>query len=342
MDIGSILLAILAIGVLIIFHEAGHFWAAKWSGMSVSTFSVGFGPPIAKFERGGTQYQIGLLPLGGYVQIDGMSPEDGTDPDAPGSYQNKAFHKKFATILAGPVANYVLAFFLVAMALMAFRSTSLPPIRILAVQEGSAAATAGLKVGDLLVGTPAGEFEEVDELVEVIAASHGAPIHFDVVRDGEQIQIPVTPLPFSGGGFRIGVSHVGEREAPLPGLSLGAALGASAEMMWTWSRGFVNGLASIVDIRQLQGPIGIVKSLSKSVSRSGTGALPFIAQISVVLGVANLMPIPGLDGSRLLFMIVGAVRKKPIPPKLEAIIHTVGVILLLLMLLVVSIKDVLM
>lgn len=341
MDVGSILLAVLAVGFLIIFHEAGHFFAAKWSGMTVSTFSVGFGPALAKFERGGTQFQIGLLPFGGYVQIDGMSPDDGTDPDAPGSYHNKALHKKFATILAGPAANYVLAFFMMVIALMGFRSTDLPPIRVMSVQEGSAAAAAGLKPGDLLQGTSGHKFEQVDELIEVIAASKGAAIAFDVLRAGAEISVSVTPAPVDG-GFRIGVSHAGDRNVRLPGLGLGASVVGSAEVMWTWSKGFVTGLASIVDVRQLQGPIGIVKSLSKSVSRSGMGALPFIAQISVVLGVANLMPIPGLDGSRLLFMLVGAVRKKPVPPRLEAIIHTVGVILLLLMLVAVSIKDVLM
>lgn len=342
MDAGSVALAILAVGVLIIFHEAGHFWAAKWSGMSVARFSIGFGPAIAKFERGGTTYQIGLLPLGGFVQIDGMSPNDGSDPEAPSSYLNRPFHQKFATILAGPVANYLLAFFLVVAALMAFRFTYLPPVRILDVQPDSPAAQAGLKVDDLLHGTTGHPFEEVDDFLTAIADSGGEVMNFDVERGGQRLTVPVTPAPREGGGYRVGVYHAGDRQEPLPGLGLGEALGTAGTSMWRWTEGFVVGLASIVDPRQLQGPVGIVKSLSESVSRSGSGALPFIAQISVVLGVANLMPIPGLDGSRLLFMLVGAIRRKPIEPRLEAAIHTIGVILLLLLLVAVSIKDVFM
>lgn len=338
---GSLLVAILAVGVLIIVHEAGHFFAARWSGMSVSRFSIGFGPAIARFERGGTVYQIGILPLGGFVQIDGMSPHDGTEPDAPGSYQSKPFHNKFATILAGPVANYVLAFFLMFAALVAFNFEYLPPVRILDVQEGSPAAKGGLKVDDLVLGVGGEPFSQVDDFIAAIRTSSGAAIPFDVQRAGERIVVEVTPEAVPG-GFRVGVYHAGDRRESQPGLGAGAAIADAGRRLWRWSEGFVVGLASLVDFRQLQGPLGIVKNLSESVSRTGSGALPFIAQISVVLGIANLLPIPGLDGSRLLFLLVAAIRRKPIPQRLEAAIHAVGVILLLLLLVAVSIKDVLM
>jgi len=341
MDAGSTLLAVLAVGVLIIFHEAGHFLAARWSGMSVARFSIGFGPAIARFERGGTIYQIGILPLGGFVQIDGMNPHDGTEADAEGSYQSKPFHQKFATILAGPFANYLLAFFLVVAALMAFRFTYLPPVRILDVQAESPAAKGGLEADDLVLGVGGDPFETVDDFIEAIRTSSGAAIPFDVQRGDSRIVVSVTPEEVPG-GYRVGVYHAGDTREPLPGLGFGEALTQSGRAMWLWSEGFVVGLASLVDFRQLQGPLGIVKNLSESVSRSGSGALPFIAQISVVLGIANLLPIPGLDGSRLLFLMVGAIRRKPIPPRLEATIHAVGVILLLLLLVAVSIKDVLM
>ncbi len=342
MDAGSIALAALAVGVLIMFHEAGHFWAAKWSGMSVARFSVGFGPAIAKFERNGTVFQIGILPLGGFVQIDGMSPDDGSDPDAPTSYLNRPFHQRFATILAGPVANYLLAFFLVVVALVAFRFSYLPPVPVVSVAEGSPGAQAGLQVDDLIHGTEGRPFAQVPEFLKAIATSSGAAVRFDVERDGKRIIVPVTPEPVPG-GYRIGVGYgMGDRLQRLDGLGLGEAMMRSADNMWTWTRGFVVGLASITSPSQVSGPIGIVQSLSEAVRRTGWGALPFIAQISVVLGVANMLPIPGLDGSRLLFLLVAAVRRKPVPPKLEATIHTIGVILLLLLLVAVSIKDVFM
>lgn len=338
MGAGSMIVAILAVGVLIVFHEAGHFLAARWSGMSVSRFSIGFGPAIAKFERGGTVYQIGVLPLGGFVQIDGMSPHDGTDPSDGGSYLNKPFHQKFATILAGPFANYLLAFFLLVAALMAFRFEMLPPVRVTDVQEGSPAAQAGLEQGDLVHGAAGDDFEKLEDFLDVIARSDGAPIPFDVERGGERVVVTITPKAV-GDGWRIGAGFAGERTQELPGLGLGASIVGAAQTTWAWTKGFVVGLASIVDFRQLQGPVGIVKSLSDSISRSGSGALPFIAQISVVLGVANMLPIPGLDGSRLMFLLVGAIRRKPVEPRLEAAIHTVGVLLLLLLLVAVTIKD---
>ena len=340
MDAGSWILAIGAVGLLIIFHEAGHFWAARWSGMSVSRFSIGFGPPIAKFERNGTIYQIGLLPLGGFVQIDGLSPHDGTDPDMPSSYLNRPFHQKFAAILAGPAANYLLAFFIVFAALTAFRSVERPPIRVTSLADGGAAAAAGLQVEDLLVGVDGRPFESREDFLGAIQKSGGAPMLLDVRRAETATVVAVTPKD-AGGRYLLGVGFSLERYERVESMPIGEAFAASGMQLWTWSARFVRDLANLVDPRNLMGPVGIVNQLSDSVSKGGLAALPFIGQLSVMLGIANLMPIPGLDGSRLLFLIVGLVRRKPIPPRLEAGIHTVGVILLLLMLVGISVNDVL-
>jgi regulator of sigma E protease len=333
---GSILLAILAVGVLIIVHEAGHFFAARWSQMRVSRFSIGFGPPLAKFQRGETTYQIGVLPLGGFVAIDGMSPGDGTDPAHPNSYLNRPFHQRFAAILAGPVANYLLAFLLLVVASVAFRSEARPP-----VAKGSPAEAAGLKEGDLILGVGGVPFETVSQLLETTRASGGQPMALDMERGGVGLVVQVTPTREGDGPYRIGVAFDGSVHQALPGLPLAEAVATAAADVFLWSAEFVLTLSAIVDLRNLQGPLGIVSGLADNIQSAGAGALPFIARISVVLGIANLLPIPGLDGSRLLFLLVGVVRRRPIPPRLEAGIHAVGVILLLLLLVVISINDVL-
>src|SRR5688572_6983131 len=139
------LTAIIAIGVLIIFHEMGHFFAARWGGMKVFKFSVGFGPPIARVKKGDTEYQIGVLPLGGFVQIEGMNPHDGSDPKSPTSYANRPAHLRFATIFAGPAANYLLGFVMLFLFFAFFASDALAPVRIVRVVNDSAAERAGLK-----------------------------------------------------------------------------------------------------------------------------------------------------------------------------------------------------
>ena len=337
----SLILAVLAVGLLIIVHEAGHFLAARWSGMRVSRFSIGFGPALAKFQRGDTTYQIGLLPLGGFVQIDGMSPHDGTDPAHPASYLNRPFHQRFAAILAGPAANYLLAFLLLVVAGLAFRAEDLAPVVVVQVQDDSPAAQAGLKEGDLILGAGGVPFDKVSELLDVTRGSEGRSVALDVQRAGARMVVELTPQRDGDGPYRIGVGYGPSSQRALPALPLGQALVAAGDRLWVWSAEFILTLSALVDFDKVQGPLGIVSGLADTIQKAGAGALPFVARISVILGIANLLPIPGLDGSRLLFLIVGVVRRKPIPPRLEAGIHAVGVILLLLLLVAISINDVL-
>ena len=339
MSAASLAFAILAVGLLIIIHEYGHYWVAKKSGMRVSRFSVGFGPVLFKTDRGETQFRVSAIPLGGYVQIDGMSPNDGTDPDAPGAFSNRPFHLKFATILAGPFANYLLGFFLLFAYLAAFYEAPFPPVKVLDVLPDSGAAEAGLQKDDLIVGVRNTRFETVEDFGTAIEQSGGAPIPFQVVRDGQERTVAVTPKR-SGDSYRLGVSYDAAeyRVAPQPVPEAFVEAGRRTVAM---SVAMLVGLARIFDEgTRLSGPIGIVKGLSRQVRRSVTAALGSIAQLSIALGLFNLLPIPALDGSRLLFLLVGAIRRKPVEPQLEQVIHFVGFVLLLGLLLIVSIKDV--
>jgi regulator of sigma E protease len=337
----SIILAILAVGVLIIVHEAGHYYAAVWSGMRVSRFSVGFGPVIYRTQRGETEFALSAVPLGGYVQIDGMSPEDGTDPDDPRAYQSRPFFAKFGTVLAGPVANYALGFLLFFLFFAFFYARPAPPVRIVDVVAGQAAEAAGIRAGDVIVGANGEAFESVDDLSRVVDASDGGPVVFQVRRDEALQDIAVEPRP-AAGTYLIGVRFEGTSRVRDPqGVVAGAGLAAKALVQESW--GMLMGLSMLVTrtvgLDAVDGPIGIVKGLADQVERSSAGALAFVAKLSVVLGLFNLLPIPALDGARLMFLTVGAIRRRPVEPRLESWVHLAGFALLFGLLLVVSLGD---
>ncbi len=342
MQLASYVVAIIAVGVLILLHEAGHYWAARLSGMRVRKFSVGFGPALVKFERGGTTYQIGAIPLGGFAQIDGMSPHDETPKDAPYSYLNKPIHLRFATVLAGPVANYLLAFFMLFAFYAAFYSEARPPIAVTQVAPGSAAEEGGLQKEDLLIGTSSAAFASMDDLGKVIHESKGGPLVLQIERGGQKLIKTVHPKPV-GEGFRLGVGFRGsqrvEKDLPFP-----EAASKAAMAIWLGTKQTVGGLSALIFRREevtVSGPIGIVKGLSAQVQASWVGAFQQVAYLSIALGAFNLLPIPALDGSRLLFLLIGALRRKEVEPTKEAWVHAGGFLLLLGLFVVVSVFDLL-
>lgn len=335
MDLASIVISVLALGVLVIIHEAGHYLVALWGGMKVSRFSVGFGPALLTSQRGETVFQVGAIPLGGYVQIDGMHPEDGTDPDDPRSFVNRPRHLRAAAILAGPVANYLLAF-LMLFALFAIAPPA-PPVEIGGVLEDSAAAEAGLEVGDRIVGADGERFESERDFHRAIRKSSetGAPMALMVVREGETRVVQLVPRD----GL-IGIRYALAGSGP-PGEVWGAVSRAGSAIVG-WTTGVIGALASLLTASgtaTVSGPIGIVKDLSTQMQASGWGALWLIAHLSVMLGFFNLLPIPALDGARLVFLAVGAVRRREVEPRLEAVVHGVGFLMLLGLMLVVSWFD---
>lgn len=342
MDLAAIVVAILALGVLVIVHEAGHYLVAKWGGMRVSRFSVGFGRSIFSTRRDGTEFQIGIIPFGGYVQIDGMHPEDGSDPDDPRSFLNRPRHLRAAAILAGPAANYLLAFLMLVVFYVGFASEPRPPFEVLSVAEDSAAASAGLETGDVLVGANGEPFDDVQGLGEAIDAAGGGSVPLLVKREGEQLELSVTPKPV-GDGWRIGIGFRPIGSVPVE-LGPGEAVVRAGQEVGAVTQAIVGGLVALVQAPSevtLSGPVGIVKGLSGQVQRSGEAAFRFVAQLSIMLGFFNLLPIPALDGARLVFLGVSALRRREVEPRLEAIVHGAGFLALLGLMLVVSYFDLL-
>lgn len=340
MDLASIVVAVLALGVLVIVHEGGHFLAARWGGMSVSRFSVGFGPPIYQVEHGGTQFQIGAIPFGGYVQIDGMHPEDGTDINSPSSFINRPRHLRAAAILAGPLANYLLAFVMLAIFYAGFAVESRPPFEVLNVRSDSAAAAAGLQPGDQIVGVEGRVFDAYNDLSKTIAEAAGTPIAMVIQRGEQQLTIPVTPQK-TGGGWRIGIEFGPGRTVAVH-YGLGESISRAGADLVNTSSQLLAGLVALVSTPSdvsVSGPVGMIKGLSSQVQRSAIGAYRWVAQLSIMLGFFNMLPIPALDGARLIFLLVGAVRRKEVEPRLEAVVHGFGFLVLLSLMVVVSWFD---
>src|SRR5262245_53628354 len=186
----SIVLAIFGLALLIVLHEGGHFLVARLCGMRVERFSVGFGPPLASFKRGGTIFQIAPIPLGGFVQITGLNPSEEFDKSDPMVYPNRPRWMRLLTVVAGPAANYLTAIVLVFVVLMAYGTTP----KTQQIDDAAAnrpAAVAGLKAGDVLVEAN-GQKVDADHLIsEVIKASQGATVTIKVLRDGKPLVLNV-------------------------------------------------------------------------------------------------------------------------------------------------------
>src|SRR5215510_3187580 len=179
----SITLAILGLAILIVLHEGGHFLVARLCGMRVERFSIGFGPPLASFKRWGTIFQVAPIPLGGFVQITGLNPNEEFDKADPMVYPNRPRWMRLLTILAGPAANYLTAFVLMVIILLTFGMPSKTQ-RIIEPMPGKPAAAAGLRAGDVLVSANGRPVNAESPISEVIGAAQGAPVTIKVLRDG--------------------------------------------------------------------------------------------------------------------------------------------------------------
>ena len=335
----SILVAIIGLGLLIVLHEGGHFLVARLCGMRVERFSIGFGPTLIGFKRGETLFQIAPIPLGGFVQITGLNPNEEFDHNDPMVYPNRPRWMRLATILAGPAANYLTAFVLMLIVLLAYGMPSKTQ-KIVEPVAGRPAATAGLLAGDVLVSANGQVVDADHPISEIIQAGAGAPVRINVLRNG-QAQEFVVPPDSKAGVYQVGI-QIGSIDQRTR-VSLGTAFKEAIVYPYVTSVGI---LASLYDVvrgkvsADLSGPIGITKQIAKAADRGLVYFLGMLILLSVYLGLFNLLPLPALDGGRALFLGIEAVLRRKVNPRIEAAVHTAGFVLLLGVLVVVSFKDI--
>ena len=332
-----VILALVLLGVLIMAHEAGHFFAARACGIEVQEFAMGMGPLLIKGKnRRGTQFSLRLLPIGGYCQFYGED-EDISDPRA---FNNQAVWKRAATVISGPMMNFIVALLVTVIYLSGVGLMSVVP-RVAEVETN--AAQAGLLAGDVLLAVNGMDIMgDPQAATMAIAESAGETVTLRVERNGQEKEISIVPFyDETYGRYRAGFSFAQERVR----VSLLDSLPFSVSYNVESVRLIVDTLRNLIfkgeGVGDVTGPVGTVYVIQEVTRQGGLDMyLELLALISVNLGVMNLLPIPGLDGSRMLFLLVEAIRRKPVNPDIEGRIHAAGFMLLLFLMAMLTYKDI--
>jgi regulator of sigma E protease len=338
----------LVLGVLVSIHELGHYLAARWCGVHVEVFSLGFGPALKSWvDRRGTEWRISALPLGGYVRMHGMSPDAKNDAEAQGlpyraadAYIEKPVGSRAIVAAAGPIANFVLAAVLFA-ALLAGQGRVVPLPVVGEVMPASAAALAGLQPGDDIRAVDGVKVSDFEQLRDIVRVNAGHDLLLAVHRGTQDMTVHAHILRAAGSlDGQLGVSS--GRAITVP-VSLGAALVGGVTETWTTLREMFIGLAHVITsgagVKDLGGPI-MIAHMSGQVADMGLSSLVrFIALLSVNLGLVNLLPIPVLDGGHLMFYAAEALRGRPVPVRAQEYGYRVGIALIVCVFVLISIND---
>ena len=330
----SILLMILGVSTLVIVHESGHYFVARAFGMRVLKFSIGFGKPIIEWrpKNSPTTFQIGLIPVLAYVQIDGMNPAEEIDPHDPGLFPNKGVFARIATIAAGPLANYLLASLIVlCVAPIGWPSVEqMSPVTVDSVSAAYPAARAGILPGDVIVSANGQAINTFDDLLSVTKSRANQPTAYVVSRKGTQLP-PITITPkLEGGRGIIGLTPAGEVKFKPLSLKESAKQAVivpfliSADML-----SHVGGMLQKHTTEGLSGPVGVGTVLYKQANKGILDFLITLLSLSVSLGLFNLFPIPALDGGRLMFLAYEVITRRRPNEQFEAVVHGVGLMMLL-------------
>ena len=330
----AIILAILGFGLLIIVHESGHFFVAKFFGIEADEFSIGMGPQIIGKQIGRTEFSLRALPIGAFVLF--ADPEDEDNLEA-NPFVNAAPIKRLLIALAGPLANFSLA--LILLILLAFFSgiASNQPI-VGALMPGGVAEASGLMAGDRIVKIEGHSIDTWSDITTYVAPAAEQELIVEIERKGENLTFLLTPALNDENRGVIGIASSVEKYSFLGSFSagIGEAFGMLKEV--------VLGLRLLFNkeaLGQLIGPIGIV-SITGQMARSGLADFNwFLAFLSINLGVLNLVPIPALDGGRIILVLLEMIRGKKLNEKVEGIISTLSFVLIFGLIILVSFRDIL-
>ncbi|HEY3449695.1 MAG TPA: M50 family metallopeptidase [Myxococcales bacterium] len=316
------LAAVLSLGLLVLLHEAGHFVVARACRMRVDIFSVGFGPALVSFRGKQTEYRLALVPLGGYVKIAGMAPGD-FPPDDPAGFYRRPPWQRALVLVAGPVGNWAFAFLLLAtLYTVGFRVPTNHPV----IEEvrGRKAAASGLLPGDRVLAVDGADISTWGDVERALAAKPKQAVELRIVRNDVELVLTATP----GGDGKLDVRP--ESEVVIRPFTQAVPL--AFLKTWELSLGMLSNLRDWLFGRgeaQLVGPVGIVSETVQAVRKEWLELFFILVQISLALSLMNLMPLPALDGGRLVFVALAAIRRRAIDLRIEATVHAVGVAVLL-------------
>ena len=361
-----IFIFIFILGVIVVVHEFGHFIMARRAGIFVEEFAMGMGPKLIAIrgkkkaqtaiegQEDVTLYTLRLLPLGGFCKMRGMEENI---PDDPESMNNKSLLDRILVIAGGSAMNFILAvvlFFIITL----IDGYTVPVAT--SVQTGRPAYTAGLQVGDRITHIDGSNVGLWDNFRFMLDTSGGESMDFRVVRDGQVIDMPITPVLDPDGVFRIGMSPdlrfgiLSDMPEGGQRVGIGASLRTSTQMIGFHMRAPFRMLARFVTRQPLPEGAGVVSvigigaqvteiyqvAVEHSVELVVITMIFVAALMSVAIGTMNLMPIPALDGARLVFLFLEGIRRKPISQEREGLVHMVGFVVLIALIVVIAARDI--
>ena len=337
----TVLVAILIFAVMIFVHELGHFIAAKSLGVKVNEFALGMGPKILSKQKGETVYSLRLFPIGGFCAMEGEDEETKDER----SFSNKKPWQRLIILVAGAAMNIILGFVLL-VGLNAVSEGYLEPV-ITEVTEGSAAQNAGILPGDRVVKVNGRRVNIIADFSWEIDRNKNADLRLDFVvnNGGEKREISVIPQNIDGKNV------YGIKYGEVCKNNVFAVIRNSAYETAFYARVIIDSLFDMirgrVPLSQVSGPVGIVNEIGNAVEQAQSSGAEGIMNLvgmavllTVNLGVFNLLPFPALDGGRIFFVLIEMIRRKPIPVEKEAIVHFIGIVLLLGLSVIIAFKDI--
>jgi len=336
MNIGTILLALVVFGVLIFVHELGHFLAARWAGVRVNEFALGMGPAVFSITRGETKYSLRLLPLGGYCAMEG---EDEDSYDA-GSFNNAALPKRIVIMVAGAAMNLLLG--LIILGVLTTQLDRLGSTTVAGFKDSSVSSSQLMANDKILRLNNRRVWSDNDMIYEFMRDRDGV-MDILVERQGEKVLLPdvafqMRDLGEGMQGIYIDFTVYGV-EKTVPGVLFNSVNWTVSLVKQVWGS-LIDLITGRYGLNQLSGPVGVTTAIGEVSSQGLRPLLMLVAFITVNLGVFNLLPLPALDGGRLVFLFLEAIRRKPINPKYEGVIHAVGFMLIMGLVIFATVNDV--
>ena len=337
----GIILAILVFSLIVFVHELGHFLLAKANKITVHEFSIGMGPRLWSFEKGETRYSLKLLPLGGSC----MMGEDDAEDVSEGSFNSKSVWARISVVAAGAVFNFILAL-IFAIIVVGFVGYDEPVLS--GVIEGFPAQEAGMQEGDRILEINGKRVHIWREVTYHNMLHPGEKTEVTYERDGEKHEVTLTPKQDEDGSYLLGITASGQYKKA----NVLTAVQYGVYEVRFWINSTIESIKMLitgsVGVDQLSGPVGIVSAVDDTYQQSKEYGVGIVALqmlnigilLSANLGVMNLLPLPALDGGRLVFLIIEAIRKKRIPPEKEGWVHLAGMVLLLALMAFVMFNDI--
>jgi len=336
----NLILFILILGSIVLVHESGHFLFAKLTGVLVYEFSIGMGPAIFKRKgKDGTSYSIRAIPIGGYVSLAGEDPDIDLNENKGRNLQDKTAFQRFLVMVMGVGFNFVFAILILFFVGLIYGSASLKPV-ISGVTEGYPAELAGVEKGDRVLEINHNKVTYIDDITLYLTLSNlEKDVTLKVRKEDNTIKsYTVTPLKDKD-GYKVGIELSDNQEEGL----LNAIkysfrkTGAIFKQMFIVLKSLFTGKLSV---NKLSGPVGIYSIVGQTKKQGAASLLYLVALLSINVGVINILPFPAFDGGRIFFLVIEKIKGSPVSPKIENTIHTVGFVLLILLMIYITINDI--